>query len=85
VSRAGPEALRSELEARGLILLAVSAQDAERFTVYLHGAAAQWVNGEAQLLAASVPGVVEVRESSQSPSILLVRMQTPPAEGPRRG
>jgi len=71
--------LRADLEARGLVLLAVSAHrtDPQLFTVYLHGAAAQWVGGEAMRTVASIPGVVDVVESVQSRSILLVRIQTP--------
>ena len=69
--------LRAELESLGLILLAVSSHrtDPDLFTVYLHGAAAQWVAGEAMRLASTVPGVSGVVESVQSPAIILVRFR----------
>ena len=71
------DGLRAELESLGLILLAVSSHrtDPDLFTVYLHGAAAQWVNGEAMRLASTVPGVLGVVESVQSPAIILVRFK----------
>ena len=69
--------LRAELEALGLVLLAVSSHrtDPDLYTVYLHGAAAQWVDGEAMRLASTVPGVIGAVESVQSPAIILVRFQ----------
>jgi hypothetical protein len=71
-----PQRLRSELEARGLELLGVGKHHAnpEVLVVYLHGNAGQWRDGVARTLIASVPGVVTVTESIQSPAILLVRI-----------
>jgi len=81
------ELLRADLESLGLVLLAVSSHrtDPDLFTVYLHGAAAQWVGGEAVRLAASIPGVTEVVESGQSPAILRVRIQHPGEAGQSSG
>jgi hypothetical protein len=72
-----PGALRKELEVRGLVILAVGQHHAnpEVLTVYLHGNAAQWLEGHAQQVVRMVPGVVAVTDSVHSPSILLVRVQ----------
>lgn len=85
-SPARAEALRATLEGAGLVVLAVSAHrtDPELFTVYLHGAAAQWVGGEAVRMVASLPGVSDAVESVQSPTILLIRLQ-PPGEDQSSG
>jgi hypothetical protein len=72
-----PGALSKELKQRGLVILAVGQHHAnpEILTVYLHGNAAQWIDGYAQQVVRMVPGVVAVSESVDSPSILLVRVQ----------
>jgi hypothetical protein len=71
-----PHRLRRELEGRGLELLGVGQHhtNPEVLVVYLHGNAGQWRDGAARLLIASVPGVLTVTESLQSPAILLVRV-----------
>lgn len=73
----GPDDLRAELEAAGLVLLGVGQHrgNPDVLVVYLHGNAGQWVNGGALDKIASVPGVLAVTESVQSPAILLVRVQ----------
>lgn len=72
------EVLAKELRARGLVILAVTPHRsaADVLVVYLHGNAGQWVNGEALMTAADVPGVLAIVESVQTPSILLVRMES---------
>jgi hypothetical protein len=69
-----PQTLSRELQARGLELLGVGrhATNPEVLVVYLHGNAGQWQDGTARMLIASVPGVITVTESLQSPAILLV-------------
>jgi hypothetical protein len=69
-----PEILRKELETRGIVLLGVSRHRSRTdvLIVYLHGNAGQWQDGSAQHAILSVPGVVQVVDSVQSPSILLV-------------
>jgi hypothetical protein len=71
-----PHRLRRELEGRGLELLGVGRHHShpDILVVYLHGNAGQWRDGAARLLIASVPGVLTVTESPQSPAILLVRV-----------
>ena len=73
----GPEELREELEAAGLVLLGVGQHrsNPDVLVVYLHGNAGQWVGGGAVGRIAAVPGVMAVSESVQSPSILLVRVE----------
>jgi hypothetical protein len=73
----GPEDLREELEAAGLVLLGVGQHrgNPDVLVVYLHGNAGQWVGGAALGKIAAVPGVLAVSESVQSPSILLVRVE----------
>jgi hypothetical protein len=73
----GPDDLREELEAAGLVLLGVGQHrgNPDVLVVYLHGNAGQWVNGGALGKIAAVPGVMAVSESVQSPSILLVRVE----------
>jgi hypothetical protein len=73
----GPNDLREELEAAGLVLLGVGQHrgNPDVLVVYLHGNAGQWVGGAALGKIAAVPGVVAVSESVQSPSILLVRVE----------
>jgi hypothetical protein len=75
----GPEDLREELEAAGLVLLGVGQHrgNPDVLVVYLHGNAGQWVDGGAITKVAAVPGVKAVSESVQSPSILLVRVDYP--------
>jgi hypothetical protein len=69
-----PEALHHELERRGLTVLGVGQhrRDPRRLCVYLHGNDGQWVHGAAKRLIASVPGVVSVHDSDQTPTILVV-------------
>jgi hypothetical protein len=73
----GPDDLREELEAAGLVLLGVGQHrgNPDVLVVYLHGNAGQWVGGSALGKIAAVPGVVAVSESVHSPSIVLVRVQ----------
>lgn len=73
----GPDDLREELEAAGLVLLGVGQHrgNPDVLVVYLHGNAGQWVGGGALGKIAAIPGVVAVSESVQSPSILLVRVE----------
>ena len=73
----GPDELRQELEAAGLVLLGVGQHrgNPDVLVVYLHGNAGQWLDGAAISKVASVPGVVAVSESVHSPTILLVRVQ----------
>jgi hypothetical protein len=73
----GPNDLREELEAAGLVLLGVGQHrgNPDVLVVYLHGNAGQWVGGAAIGKIAAVPGVMAVSESVQSPSILLVRVE----------
>lgn len=73
----GPDDLREELEAAGLVLLGVGQHrgNPDVLVVYLHGNAGQWVDGRALGKIAAVPGVKAVSESVQSPSILLVRVE----------
>jgi hypothetical protein len=73
-----PGLLKRELESRGLVLLAVARHrsDPEVLVVYLHGNEGQWVDGRARRRTASVPGVVAVIESVQSPTILFVRVES---------
>ena len=73
----GPDDLREELEAAGLVLLGVGQHrgNPDVLVVYLHGHAGQWVNGGAVGKIAAVPGVMAVSESVQSPTILLVRVE----------
>jgi hypothetical protein len=75
----GPDELRDELEAAGLVLLGVGQHrgNPDVLVVYLHGNAGQWVGGNALGKIAALPGVVAVSESVQSPSILLVRVEYP--------
>jgi hypothetical protein len=72
-----PEILRKELEARGIVLLGVGRHRAhpEVLIVYLHSNAGQWQDGSAYHEILSVPGVVAVMDSEQSPSILLVTVR----------
>jgi hypothetical protein len=72
-----PRGLRTELESRGLTVLGVGQHrlSPEVLVVYLHGNAGQWLDGAARRVIASVPGVVTVTESVQSPAILLVRIE----------
>lgn len=69
-----PEALHHELQRLGLTVLGVGQhrRDPRRLCVYLHGNDGQWVHGAAKRLIASVPGVVSVRDSDQTPTILVV-------------
>jgi hypothetical protein len=78
-----PRRLRTELESRGLTVLGVSQHrlNPEVLVVYLHGNAGQWLDGTARRVIASVPGVLTVTESVQSPCILLVRLQPTDGEG----
>jgi hypothetical protein len=73
----GPDALREDLDAAGLVLLGVGQHrgNPDVLVVYLHGNAGQWVGGSALGKIAAVPGVVAVSESVHSPSIVLVRVQ----------
>jgi hypothetical protein len=72
-----PRRLRTELESRGLTILGVGQHrlNPEVLIVYLHGNDGQWLDGAAQRVIASVPGVQTVTESVQTPSIILVRLQ----------
>ena len=72
-----PQSLRSELENRGLTVLGVGQHrsNPEVLIVYLHGNEGQWIDGKARRVVASVPGVVTVVDSVQSPTILLVRTE----------
>jgi hypothetical protein len=72
-----PEALRQELETRGLVLLGVTPRgdSPDVLMVYLHGLAGQCADGYARWLIAGVPGVLAVTESVQTPTILLVRVE----------
>ena len=67
-------ALHRELERRGLTVLGVGEhrRHPAGLCVYLHGNDGQWVNGVARRMVAGLPGVVSVRESAYSPSILVV-------------
>jgi hypothetical protein len=70
--------LAHELRRRGLVILGVAGNQVLRevLIVFLHGAAGQWVKGEALRIVRTVPGVLVVQESQQSPLILLVRVET---------
>jgi hypothetical protein len=69
-----PEILGQELEARGIVTLGIGRHRsrADVLIVYLHGNAGQWQDGSAQHQILSVPGVIDVGDSEQSPAILLV-------------
>lgn len=71
--------LRDALEDRGLVVLDVAASHtkAREMYVYLHGPAGQWVDGEAEQLIASVPGVQSVKPSKRSEVIFVVTVQSP--------
>jgi hypothetical protein len=73
-----PRTLHDELEARGLIVLAVTqdVRDPHMVTVYLHGNAGQYGDGYARDEIAKVPGVVEATPSPTTPTILLVRVES---------
>lgn len=77
-----PDDLRRELEARGLLILAVSRHRAHRdvMTVYLHGNAGRLAKGLAVDTAKKVPGVLAAAESITSPLILLIRISRPAGE-----
>ncbi|HST81043.1 MAG TPA: hypothetical protein VLL08_04855 [Kineosporiaceae bacterium] len=79
----GPDELRRELEAAGLVLLGVGQHrgNPDVLVVYLHGNAGQWVDGRALGKIAAVSGVLAVSESVQSPSILLVKVDTVDRDG----
>jgi hypothetical protein len=79
----GPDELRRELEATGLVLLGVGQHrgNPDVLVVYLHGNAGQWVDGRALGTIAAVQGVLAVSESVQSPSILLVKVDTVDHDG----
>ena len=74
-----PLTLRDELEKQGLVVLDVAASHAKRnqLIVYLHGPAGQWVEGHAQTVISSVPGVVSVTKSQRSDVIFVVSVETP--------
>jgi hypothetical protein len=73
----GPDELRAELEALGLVLLGVGQhrRNPDVLVVYLHGNAGQWADGNARARIAAVRDVIAVSESVHSPSILLVRVR----------
>jgi hypothetical protein len=73
--RMDPQQLRAELEGKGLTVLGVGQHRSspEILIVYLHGNDGQWVDGRARRVVSSVPGVLTVSDSVQSPTILLVR------------
>lgn len=75
----GPEQLRERLVSAGLVLLGVGREPgaADVLLVYLHGNAGQWAGGGALRKVAAIPGVVEVSESDQAPTILRVRVGCP--------
>jgi hypothetical protein len=77
-----PQLLRGELESRGLAVLGVGQHRAkpEVLIVYLHGNEGQWVDGAARRTVSTVPGVLTVVDSVQSPTILLVRTETTPPD-----
>ncbi len=79
----GPDELRRELEAAGLVLLGVGQHrgNPDVLVVYLHGNAGQWVNGQALGKVAAIPGVSAVAESVKSPSILLVKVDIVDRDG----
>jgi hypothetical protein len=73
----GATGLHRHLAEKGITVLAVTADEREpgAFTVYLHGTAGKDHHERAFAVLATVPGVVEVRSSEQTTSILLVRQR----------
>jgi hypothetical protein len=71
-----PEELAGYLRSEGLEILAVTGfqGDLDVLSVYLHGNAGQWLEGEALSVLARMPGVVCAIESVASPRILLARV-----------
>ena len=67
-----------ELTARGLDVLHVSQSEklSEVFRIYLHGNAGQWAAGHARLVIATMPDVIKVIQSVQTPTILLARLRS---------
>jgi hypothetical protein len=79
-----PSALRGELQRRGLVLLGVNQIQAKPdvLLVFLHGHQGARAHERARRVIARLPGVLNVAESVQSPSILLVRVEPSGPPGP---
>jgi 2-keto-3-deoxy-L-rhamnonate aldolase RhmA len=82
-----PELLAGELRMRGVVILGVGRHRdaADVLVVYLHGNAGQWATGSAVRRTSRVRGVLRVVESVQTPTILLVRVETTAPVEPMSG
>jgi hypothetical protein len=71
------QGLAAEARARGLEILGTGEYKANRelLVIWLHGNAGQWVDGLARRIVAGIPGVVNVVDSVQTPTILFVRIE----------